>query len=394
MRLLVCFLMALPVFAAAAKPAPHPILVGYYPQWGVYSQYFVKNLVASGAAAELDQIDYSQGKISDNRCVIGDPNADLNFTHAADTSLDGKADNPAAPLRGNFHQLQELRRRYPRLKILISIEGNPEYFSSAARPENRVAFVSSCVDMFLRGHYAPGVEGGQLFDGFDLDWEYPTTADKENFVALLTEFRRQLNAFHPGTKLSIALGAGSGRYEGIDLKAAADAVDEVNVMNYDYNGPWSHNTGINAPLYAIPGDPLAANNVDATIQAYEQTGIPSGKMLMGVPFYAYGWSGVADQNHGLFQHGSPITGDHFYSYIRSIEPQFQLYRDPKSQLPWLYANGTFWTFDDPVSIRTKIAYAREHRMAGMMAWELSNDSADAELLKTMADEMRRWKKDR
>jgi chitinase len=373
----------------ASETPAHPLLVGYYPQWGVYSQYFIKNLVTSGAAELLDQIDYSQGVIKNNACAIGDPNADLSFVHTAATSLDGKPDDPAAPLRGNFHQLQELRRRYPNLKLLISIEGNPNYFASAARPENRVAFVSSCIDMFIRGHFASGVEGGHLFEGFDLDWEYPALADKDNYLGLLAEFRRQLDALHSNMKLSIAIAARASRYQGFDLKGIAALVDQINVMNYDYNGPWSRSTGMIAPLYEIAGDPLLGNNVDATIETYEQAGIPPSKMLLGIPFYAYGWNGVADVNHGLFQQGRPIQGEHFYGYIRSIEPQFKLYRDPKSKTPWLYAGKTFWTFDDPVSIRAKLKYAHNHKLGGVMAWELSNDTADAMLLKAIAMELHR-----
>jgi chitinase len=377
------------LLAAPDSAPPLPLLVGYYPQWGVYNQYFVKNLVSSGAAELLDQIDYSQGVIKNNACAIGDPNADLSFVHTAATSLDGQPDDPAAPLRGNFHQLQELRRRYPRLKVLISIEGNPAFFASAARPENRVAFVSSCIDMFIRGHFAPGVEGGHVFDGFDLDWEYPTLADKDNYLELLTEFRRQLVALHANLNLSIAVAARASRYQGFDLKAIAALVDQINVMSYDYNGPWSRTTGMNAPLYGIAGDPLPGNNIDATIQTYEQGGIPPAKTLLGIPFYAYGWSGVADVDHGLFQSGQPIQGEHFYSYIQSVQPKFKLYRDPKSQTPWLYTGKTFWTFDDPLSIRAKVEYTHRHKLAGVMAWELSNDSADAALLKSLATELRR-----
>jgi chitinase len=373
---------------ASEKP-PRPKLVGYYPQWGVYGQYFVKNLVTSGAAGLIDQIDYSQGVIRNNACAIGDPNADMSFVHTAANTLDGIADDPTVPLRGNFHQLQELRRKLPKLKLMISIEGNPNYFASAARPENRAAFVSSCIDIFIRGHFAPGVEGGRIFDGFDLDWEYPTLADKDNYLALLAEFRRQIDALHANLKLSIALAASVGRYQGFDLRAVAALVDEINVMNYDYNGPWSRTTGMIAPLYGIAGDPLQGNNVDATIQAYEQAGIPPAKMLLGIPFYAYGWSGVADLNHGLFQSGQPIPGEHFYSYIQSIQPHFKLYRDPRSQTPWLYAGNTFWTFDDPLSVRTKIEYAHRQKLGGVMAWELSNDSADATLLKAIAAELNR-----
>jgi chitinase len=378
--------LPLPAYAAHR---PRPLLVGYFPQWGVYNQYFVKNLVTSGAIRVLDQIDYSQGVIANNRCAIADPNADLNFTYSAENSLDGKADNPAAPLRGNFHQLQELRRRYRKLKMLISLEGKPDGFAAAARPENRQAFVASCIDMFVRGHFAPGVEGGRLFDGFDIDWEFPKAADVDNYVALLQEFRRQLDAVHAGLKLSAALAPGLGRYQGLDFKAVAGLVDEINLMNYDYNGPWSQTTGILAPLSGIDGDPHHHNNVEETVQEYEQAGVPPTKMLLGIPFYAYGWSGVADVNHGLFQPGQPIHGDHFYSYIQTIQPHFNLYRDPNSQTPWLYDGNSFWTFDDPVSIRAKLEFARQQKLGGAMVWELSNDTADAVLLKAIAKELRR-----
>ncbi len=379
--------------ARAADSPSRPLLVGYFPQWGVYNQYFVENLIASGAAPLLDQIDYSQGVIRDNRCAIADLNADLSFVHTAAQSVDGKADDPNAPLRGNFHQLQELRRRYPRLKVLLSIEGNPKFFASAAQPRNRAAFVASCVEMFVRGHFAPGVDegvgGGRIFDGFDLDWEYPAPADKDNYTALLAEFRRQLEAFHAGLKLTVALGPGPNHYRGVDLKKTAALVDEINLMNYDYNGPWSHTTGLIAPLREVPGDPLHGNNIEATIEAYEQAGVPPAKLLLGIPFYAYGWSGVGAANHGLFQPGQPIRGEHFYRSIQTIAAQSTLYRDTASQSPWLYDGKSFWTFDDPVSIRAKLDFARRRKLGGAMVWELSNDSADAALLKAVAAGLRR-----
>ncbi len=369
----------------AATPLK-PVVVGYFPQWGVYNQYFVKNLVASGAAGMLDQMDYAQGVIADNRCAIADPNADLNLVFTAANSVDGKADEQLAPLRGNFRQLRDLKRLYPKLKLLVSLEGNPAGFAAAARPENRVAFVASCIDMFVRGHLRPGIEAGRLFDGFDIDWEVPAPDQKDDYLGMLTEFRRQLDAVEPGLKLSIAVSAGYSHYDGFDMKAIASVVDQFGVMNYDYSGPWSHQTGFIAPLYSVPGDPLRGS-VETTMQGYEAAGVPAAKLLMGIPFYAYGWNGVADVNHGLFQPGQVIRGDHFYSYIQSIQPNSKLYREEGSQTPWLYDGNAFWTFDDPVSIRAKLEYARQQKFGGAMVWELSNDTADAVLLKTIATEL-------
>jgi chitinase len=75
----------------------------------------------------------------------------------------------------------------------------------------------------------------------------------------------------------------------------------------------------------------------------------------------------------------------------SSSPASKLYRDPKSQAPWLYDGKSFWTFEDPISIRAKLEYARHRHLGGIMIWELSNDSTDAALLKVVAAELRGWR---
>src|ERR1700751_3637299 len=57
--------------------ATHPIVVGYFPQWGLYYQqpYLVKTLIANGSAARLDQINYAQGFVSGGHSSRADPNA-------------------------------------------------------------------------------------------------------------------------------------------------------------------------------------------------------------------------------------------------------------------------------------------------------------------------------
>src|SRR5581483_10334242 len=59
--------------------AEHPLLVGYFPQWGLYQDhpYRVKDLVLNGGARMLDQINYAQGFVTNRRCSVADPNADL-----------------------------------------------------------------------------------------------------------------------------------------------------------------------------------------------------------------------------------------------------------------------------------------------------------------------------
>lgn len=374
---------------ARSKPSELPArtgqVVGYFPQWGVYNRRYVpRDLVTRGALQTLTQIDYAQANIRDNACVIADPQADTNLVFQAADSVDGKADAPTAPLRGNFHQLQLLRARYPRLRVLISIMGKRSQFEDAAAPGNRVAFVRSCVDMFLQGHLAPGVEAPHLFDGIDVDWEYPDEEHAADFIALLEEFRRQIDAVRPGLTLSIAAGASAKNVHAVDWRSAAVPLDQVNVMTYDYQGPWSHTTGFNAPLRSPS---LTEETVSTTIQDYLNAGVPAHKLLLGLPFYAYQWQNVGETGtHGLNANGDPVRGNLNQSTAVTMlaTPGAKLYRDPVSLAPWVYDGNNFLTFDDPASLRAKTAYADEKQLGGVMIWELSGDTTEGILLKALA----------
>jgi chitinase len=372
----------------APPPPARPIIVGYFPQSGVYRQFFLKNLVANGSARLLDQINYAQGIVVNNRCALADANADMGYSFSAENSVNGEADTPGTPLRGNFHQLLELKRLYPQLKILISLEGNPELFALAAQPGNRRSFVSSCIDLFIRGHLPGGVEAASLFDGVDLDWEYPEAPSRFDYIALLGEFRRQFNLIRYDLRLSVASGDNRVTYQALDMASVALYVDQVGVMNYDYSGPWSRVTGLIAPLFGAPGDPERDNDIDGTMRGYRAAGVPVSKLLLGVPFYAYCWEQVGPANHGLFQAGKPVKEDAPYSHVAAIQQNYTEYRDPKSQSPWLYNGQTFWTYDDATSIRLKMQYANQQKLAGVMIWDLSGDTGDGSLLKAVAGGLR------
>lgn len=388
--LLASFLLPLQVHAQArhatppraAEPARQ--VIGYFPQWGVYNRRYVpKDLITRGALTTLTQINYAQANIRDNSCVIADPQADTNLAFQAQDSIDGKADLPTAPLRGNFHQLQLLRARYPRLRVLISIMGKRSQFEDAAKPENRVAFVQNCVRMFLQGHLAPGVEAPRLFDGIDVDWEYPDADHAENFAALMQEFRRQMDALRPGITLSIAAGAALKNVAAVDWHRAATPIDQIGVMTYDYGGPWSHTTAFVAPLRSPS---LTQETVAMSMDAYRDAGVPSEKLLMGIPFYAYQWQNVAETGtHGLNTQGDPVRGnlDQSTAVKMLANPAAKLYRDPVSLAPWVYDGSNFLTFDDPISLSAKADYAAEHKLGGVMIWELSGDTTEGVLLRAL-----------
>ena len=369
--------------AQAQENPPPARVIGYYSSWSVYAAGY---MVTDIPAAHLTHINYAFINISqEGECVLGDPWADTELPYPGDdTSADG--------LRGNFRQFQVLKEAYPHLQTLLSVGGwtwSGRFSDVALTAESRANFARSCVAML--------VDYG--FDGLDIDWEYPgggglagNTArpeDTENFTLLLSELRTQLDA--QGEQdgraylLTIAAPAG-GQYRQIDLAAIHPLLDWMNLMAYDVNGGWSDRTGFNAPLYAPAGQPSA----DASVQAYLEAGVPADKLVLGVPFYGRGWTGVPDTNDGLGQRWTGLPGDGGavnYRDLADALPNGTRYWSDEAQVPWLYDADarTMISYDDAESLAIKAGYVREHGLGGVMIWELKADDADATLLTALDD---------
>ena len=356
--------------------ARKPLLTGYFGQWGLYGepQYTAKNLAAH--AALLDQINYAQGFVTGGRCSVADAHADTDLAYTAAQSVDGIADAAGAGLKGGFHQMLKLKQANPKLKVVLSLEGRASDFATDAKPEARTAFVASCVDLWVKGQVAPGMSVGTLFDGIDIDWEFPHHEDAANYIALLKEFRRQMDAARPGMLLNVAVGPSPRMMGGADMAEVAGLVDEIGLMTYDFTGPWVQRTGFVA---ALSGD-VGSGTVSSTVKAYLAAGVPAEKLLVGVPFYGYGWRLVPEQNNGLFQEGEPIRGDRSYRQIAGMMAGSKVFRDPGSQAPWLFDGDTFWTYEDAVSVAAKARYAAAQGLGGLMIWELGEDDDTATLL--------------
>ena len=369
-------------------------IIGYFAAWGVYGRnYHVKNIVTSGAAAKLTHINYAFGNVVNNRCAIGDAYADYDRAYTAALSVDGVADTWDQPLRGSFNQLRKLKQLYPNIKTLISLGGWTwsAGFSDAALPQNREAFVRSCVELFITNPQFAGV-----FDGIDIDWEYPGACgntcafrpeDKQNFTALLAEFRRQLDAARPGALLTIAAPAGPDKIAQIEVERIHPYLDFINLMTYDIHGAWENQTNFQSHLYTPAGDPATGNarvSVDDAVSTWLTRGTPAGKLVIGVPFYGRGWTGVPATNNGLWQ---TATGGAPGTYEAGIEDYKVLktkgltrYYNSAARAAWLYGGGIFWTYDDPPILAEKMVYINQRGLGGVMFWELSGDTADGELI--------------
>ncbi|WP_224245779.1 glycosyl hydrolase family 18 protein [Hyalangium gracile] len=400
-------------------------VVGYFVRWGVYGRgFYPKTLDTNGMAAKLTHLNYAFGNVVDGRCVIlpspdGDPWADYQMGFTAADSVDGVADAWNQPLKGNFNQLRKLKARHPHLKVLISLGGwdwSGGFSAAVSTPQKRQAFVQSCIDLYIRGN-VPGLPSGAaagVFDGIDVDWEFPVLGglfpgrpeDRENFTAMLAEFRRQLDAVRPGLQLSIATGSAARAYLQIRLDLIHPYLDHVNLMTYDMHGGWETTANFHAALYNQVANPSRGqrDSTHEAVQGHLAAGLPASRLVVGVPFYGRGWQGTrpGPRGDGLYQATAGAargnwddwstgnTGMFDYHYIRStLEPTAVKYRHPEAQVPYLFnaSTGLWVSYDDPVSLGVKGDYIRSQGLAGAMIWELSGDDAQGSLVTALKNKL-------
>jgi chitinase len=190
LKIILGFMLLVPIVHAQKKE-----IVAYFPEWRVKGEkpYYVKNIETSGSADKITVLNYAfiiPQPDSSGRIFPGflDPYHAYKQIYTTSMSIDGIADDSTRKLRGQFNQLRKLKERHPDLKIVLSIGGweGCTYFSDAAlTSESRESFVNECIKRYIKGDLPEedGAGGEKvaagIFDGFDIDWEYPVNGGIE-----------------------------------------------------------------------------------------------------------------------------------------------------------------------------------------------------------------------
>ena len=294
-----------------------------------------------------------------------------------------------------------LKARAPHVKVVASVGGwggSDPFFHIANDSAARTTFAKSAAD-FLRSHAA--------FDGIDIDWEHPTNngsangvqlgspADGQGYADLMAALRSALDTLtaETGRKylITAAINTEHVIVDKVNYRDAAKSLDLVFMMTYDHYGAWTKGTGNHtAPRASADG---AEDGLDVAIKTMTGAGVPADKLVAGVAMYGRGFTGVAAPAPGKGFSGEPHTGtypapegasDYRELAARYLDRNgrglhgYQAIFDPRTHAWNLYnaRNALFMGYDDPRAVIEKGRLARETGLAGVFAWELSQDDGD------------------
>ncbi len=275
------------------------------------------------------------------------------------------------------------------------------------------------------------------YDNVDIDWEYPTSADKANYVSFVKELRETLDASNDpdvrNTTISAALSVNQTNEQAGLSPELNNYVDYFNLMSYDMHGSFDNFFGnmtsldsdkllaeaiVNErPSVVIEGKTYTINNSyfsssDRQTISNEFLGAmdfstkkgvdyltktlhyPSNKILIGGAFYTRGFitspsqgtpikelPGMFTRKTGTFagdwedSTGTAGSGSYAKMVNEAKGTGWKLYTDPVSQAQYYYNNqtGKITTTDTPYSITQKTNYVKSDDLGGMIVWDISGE---------------------
>lgn len=264
------------------------------------------------------------------------------------------------------------------VKVLLCVggAGTADGFRDATQPARMASFIERLATFVSSRGY----------DGLDVDWEPLDASDTPSYQTLIKGLRAALNQKKPGLLLTAAAGEQPALFSSVQ-----EQFDQINVMAYDLAGPWpGWVTWFNAALYdsgfRFPSTGGLIPSADGLITRFIAAGVRPAKLGLGIPFYGIlyqGGDGFATGGPTLPRQGweSPpeVTALPFRQIMSTYYTAARYRWDSAAYAPYLTIDGPgsvtdrFLAYDDERSCRTKVSYARNRGLGGVMIWELSQD---------------------
>lgn len=155
--------------------------------------------------------------------------------------------------------------------------------------------------------------------------------------------------------VTATLPASSEYLQVLDLRLVASYLDLVNLAAYDFYGPWSPKCGHQAQLYAVGKDETSGASA---VQHLMSQGVPSKKILLGIPLYGRSFLDTSGPGHKFSAAGGMEDGTFEYRELpRRGAREHTDKRVVAAQC--VGGDGGFVSYDNPETVRLKAAFCKQ-----------------------------------
>lgn len=315
----------------------------------------------------------------------------FSLTIAADGSIISREGNYAEPGYNNFNSdnfleiANRARLQETQLELVLSQFDNDDITDLLSDDQAQLNLINS-IDAILLAYPVSGI---------NIDIEYSGEVNqelKDNYLQLIRRVSQHLNQKYDNVTLSIDVYASAASNENTiwDIQKIETEVDYIIVMAYDFHSRLSAQAGPVAPLFS-EGDSWS-KDINQQLKKFLDI-VDRRKLLLGIPFYGYGWqtestepnantfkgSGFTvsyksiqqilgiNQNRGEWQSVEVITKGWD---ANALSPYISYQQEGKNYLVY---------YEDQESIAYKIEYAKQLNLAGIAIWALGYEGQDREL---------------
>lgn len=323
----------------------------------------------------------------------------FSLTIAADGSLITQTGASLEPGFNNFSAERFLeisnqaRQQNTQVELVLSQFDNDDIYQFVNDEKAHLTLINS-LDSLLQAY---------PISGLNIDIEYSAAVDeqlRQNFVTFIRKLDWYLDSKYDQVNLSIDVYASAASNDALiwDIAALEPYLDYIIVMAYDFHSRLSTQAGPVAPLFSE--DDSWSKNINQQLKKFLDH-VDRSKLLLGIPFYGYGWQTDSNQPRANTFQGSGFT----VSFKSAQQILGQLadrgdWRDVEvitkgwdadALSPYIsyQENGEDYLiyYEDPQSISYKLEYAKQLNLAGIAIWALGYEGSDRQLWQVIADRL-------
>ncbi|MYM94943.1 chitinase [Rugamonas sp. FT81W] len=316
-------------------------IVGYFTSWRTGANNTPSYLVNNIPWDKITHVNYAFASVDANAKVQLSSGANNPDTGMTWPTIPAAAMDPSLPYKGHFNLLAQYKKRYPGVKVMLSVggwAGSGGYYTATTNADGSLntAGINTLADSMVAV-----LRQYTFFDGIDIDYEHPTTNNEagnpldfslskprlaglmKSYNVLLKTVRQKLDtaavADNKYYMLTIAGSASGWILRGEENLSGLQYLDYASLMSYDLHGGWNQYVGPNAALFDDGNDAelKAGNaysyggigylNVDWAYRYYRGA-LQAGRINIGVPYYTRGWKDVTGGSNGLWG-TTPLVND-------------------------------------------------------------------------------------